>query len=157
VTRRGGGPREGRRGPGAARRPSARQAHGDRGRTQRLLLPVNHAARAYFARNQRVEPGSPTRYIEVTNGQHFDAFMSYGPALGYDTRFIPLHVYFNAAMDAVWAHLTTGAPLPVSQVVHTVPRASSSTPLSSVNVPPISAAPARAQIVFDGRTLVVPD
>ena len=122
------------------------------------LLPVNHAARAYFARNQRVEPGSPTRYIEVTNGQHFDAFMSYGPALGYDTRFIPLHVYFNAAMDAVWAHLSTGAPLPVSQVVHTVPRASSGTPLSSVNVPPISAAPAPGvQIVFDGRTLVVPD
>lgn len=122
------------------------------------LLPVNHAARAYVARNQRMEPGSPTRYIEVTHGQHFDAFMSYGPALGYDTRFIPLHIYFNAAMDAVWAHLTTGAPLPASQVVRTVPRATSSTPLSSANVPPIDMTPAPAdRIVFAGHTLVVPD
>lgn len=122
------------------------------------LLPVNHAARAYFARNQRMEPGSPTRYIEVTHGQHFDAFLSYGALLGYDTRFIPLHVYFNAALDAVWAHLTTGAPLPASQVVHTVPRATSSTPLSSANLPPIETIPASgSQIVFSGHTLVVPD
>ncbi|MBG6079595.1 hydroxybutyrate-dimer hydrolase [Rubrivivax gelatinosus] len=124
------------------------------------LLPVNHAARAYYARTQAHGGADNVRYVEVTNAQHFDSFISLGAFLGYDARFIPLHVYFNRAMDAMWAHLTQGAALPPSQVVHTVPRGGSpgaAPALTSANVPAIQAAPAEgARIVFGDGTLVVP-
>jgi hypothetical protein len=68
-------------------------------------------------RNAQVErAASRLRYIEVTNAQHFDSFL---PFAGYDTRFVPLHLYFNRAMDAMWAHLKNGTALPGSQVVRT--------------------------------------
>ncbi len=126
------------------------------------LVPVNHASRAYFARSQEQGPqGANTRYIEVTNAQHFDSFIALGLFLGYDTRFIPLHVYFNRAMDAMWAHLKTGAPLPPSQVVRTVPRGGvtgSAPPLTAANVPPIQASPAAGDLItFGANTLSIPD
>nr|WP_207184393.1 D-(-)-3-hydroxybutyrate oligomer hydrolase [Rubrivivax gelatinosus] len=125
------------------------------------LLPVNHTARAYYARVQAQGAADNVRYVEVTNAQHFDGFISLGAFLGYDTRFIPLHVYFNRAMDAMWAHLTQGAALPPSQVVHTVPRGGSpgaAPALTAAHVPPIQAAPAEsARIVFGAGTLSVPD
>ena len=63
------------------------------------LVPVNHASRAYYAANQGGARGvSNVRYVEVTNAQHFDAFIAFGALLGYDTRFIPLHYYFGQAM-----------------------------------------------------------
>lgn len=123
------------------------------------LLPVNHTARAYFGRNQIVgKRPENMRYIEVTNAQHFDTFIAFGALLGYDTRYIPLHVYFVQALDAMYAHLSEGAPLPPSQVVRTTPRASGLTAISAANVPPISAAPAAGDaIVMQGKTLVIPD
>jgi hydroxybutyrate-dimer hydrolase len=124
------------------------------------LLPVNQTARAYFGRNQIVDqPGSDfTRYIEVTNAQHFDSFIALGPLLGYDTRYIPLHVYFIRALDAMVAHLSEGRALPPSQVVRTTPRASSLTPISASNVPPIAEAPLPEDlIVMSGPTLKIPD
>ncbi len=126
------------------------------------LLPINHAARAYFARNQAGgDKAANTRYIEVTNAQHFDSFIALGAFLGYDTRFIPLHVYFNRAMDAMWAHLRDGTPLPPSQVVRTVPRGGTSgaaPALAAANVPPIQADPAPGdRIGFAGTTLSIPD
>jgi len=124
------------------------------------LLPVNHTARAYYARVQSQGAADNVRYVEVTNAQHFDGFISLGAFLGYDTRFVPLHVYFNRAMDAMWAHLTQGAALPPSQVVHTVPRGGSpgaAPALTAANVPPIQAAPAESErIVFGDGTLLVP-
>ena len=126
------------------------------------LLPINHASRAYFAKNQLAgDKARNTRYIEVTNAQHFDSFIALGLFLGYDTRYIPLHVYFNRAMDAMWAHLTSGTPLPPSQVVHTVPRGgvSGAAPaLTAANVPPIQASPAAGDVIsFSGNTLTIPD
>ncbi|MFO1340386.1 MAG: D-(-)-3-hydroxybutyrate oligomer hydrolase [Burkholderiaceae bacterium] len=126
------------------------------------LLPVNHAARAWFAKNQAGgDNAANVRYIEVTNAQHFDSFIALGLFLGYDTRFIPLHVYFNRAMDAMWAHLKTGAPLPPSQVVRTVPRGGvtgSAPPLTAANVPPIQAEPAAGDLItFGANTLAIPD
>jgi hydroxybutyrate-dimer hydrolase len=129
------------------------------------LLPINHAARAYFAKNQASGAGSDkasnTRYIEVTNAQHFDAFIALGLFLGYDTRFIPLHVYFNRAMDAMWGHLKSGTPLPPSQVVRTVPRGGvtgAAPALTAANVPPIQASPAAGDLItFSGGTLAIPD
>jgi hydroxybutyrate-dimer hydrolase len=124
------------------------------------LVPANFSSRPYFARNLQVEgANSRLRYIEVTNAQHFDSFLAFP---GYDTRYVPLHIYFNRAMDAMWAHLTAGAPLPDSQVVRTTPRggtAGAAPALGASNVPPIAAAAAAADAIklLNGDTLFVPD
>ena len=123
------------------------------------LVPVNNNSRAYVAFNKALEGGtSKLRYIEVTNAQHFDTFI---PLSGFDTRFVPLHGYFNQSMDAMYAHLKTGAALPASQVVRTTPRggAPGAAPaITAANVPPISSAPtAGNQIGFSGSALAVPN
>ena len=123
------------------------------------LVPVNNNARAYTALNRTVEgAASKLSYIEVTNAQHFDTFVSLS---GFDTRFVPLHPYFNHAMDAMYAYLRTGAALPPSQVVRTTPRGGApglAPAITAANVPPISAAPAAGnQIGFAGSSLVVPN
>jgi len=126
------------------------------------LVPVNFNARPYFGQNRIVE-GSSSRlsYIEVTNAQHFDAFID-NPALpGYDSAMVPLHYYLLQALDRVYAHLTVGVPLPPSQLVRTTPRGGTpgaAPPITTANVPPISAAPpARDQITFSNNTVTVPD
>ncbi|HEY6132709.1 MAG TPA: D-(-)-3-hydroxybutyrate oligomer hydrolase [Rubrivivax sp.] len=122
------------------------------------LIPVNHNARAYFGKNQIVDGAtSKARYYEVTNAQHFETFIAFGALLGYDSRYVPLHVYFVQAMNLMWAHLKDGTALPASQVVRTVPRAGAA-PLTPANVPPIAAAPAAADAIgFASSTLTVPD
>jgi hydroxybutyrate-dimer hydrolase len=122
------------------------------------LVPPNFSARPYVMANARAEGAtSKLRYIEVANAQHFDAFL---PLPGYDSRFVPLHLYFVRAMDAMWAHLKSGAPLPQSQLVRTTPRGGSpgAVPaLSSANVPPIAAAPAAAdRIEVSGSAMRLP-
>lgn len=122
------------------------------------LVPVNHNARAYTALNRTIEgASSQLRYIEVVNGQHFDAFL---PLSGFDTRFVPLHPYFNQAMDAMWAHLKSGTALPASQVVRTTPRGGrpgAAPAITAANVPPFVATPAAGeQIGFAGSSLTVP-
>lgn len=127
------------------------------------LLPVNHTSRPYTALNKLVEgAASKLSYIEVANAQHFDGFIGLPAILpGYDSRYIPLHVYLNRALDAMYAHLKIGAALPPSQVVRTVPRGGTpgtAPALTAANVPPIAATPAAADtITFSGSTLSVPD
>ncbi|WP_298624325.1 3-hydroxybutyrate oligomer hydrolase family protein [uncultured Zoogloea sp.] len=122
------------------------------------LIPVNHAARAYYGASQKAG-SSLLRYYEVTNAQHFDTFIDLLP--GYDSRIVPLHVYFNQALDLMYAHLKTGAPLPASQVVHTTPRggtAGSAPAISASNVPPIATSPAAADVIgYAAGTVSVPD
>lgn len=123
------------------------------------LVPVNNSARAYVAYNRLVEgSGSQLRYIEVTNAQHFDAFL---PLSGFDTRYVPLHAYFNQSMNAMYARLKSGAALPPSQVVRTTVRggAPGAAPaISASNVPPISASPLLGnQIEFAGSSVSVPN
>ena len=123
------------------------------------LIPVNANARAYAALNSGVE-GSKTqlRYVEVLNAQHFDAFL---PFAGFDTRFVPLHGYFNQAMDDVWAHVKNGKALPGNQVVRTTPRGGTpgaANPIAASNVPAYQAVPAAAEaIVVGGGSMAVPD
>jgi len=122
------------------------------------LIPVNDNARAYTALNHAVEGASSRlRYIEVTNGQHFDAFL---PLAGFDTRFVPLHPYFNQALDAMWATLKGGAALPPSQVVRTTPRGGvpgAAPALTAAHVPPFVATPAESdRIGFAGNAIAVP-
>jgi len=126
------------------------------------LLPVNHTSRPYTALNKVAEgSASQLSYIEVTNAQHFDGFIDNAFLPGYDSRFVPLHVYLNRALDAVWARLKNGTALPPSQVVRTTPRggvAGAAPALTLANVPVIAAAPAAGDaITMSGSTLVVPD
>lgn len=143
------------------------------------LVPPNHASRAYFGASQiegrghgrhhwhgdRHERGENrnVRYIEVTNAQHFDAFLPAAPFPGYDSRFVPLHVYLIRALDWMYDHLTKGKKLPPSQVVRAVPRggtAGSAPPITAANVPAIQAHPEHGdRIMFDRhrRTLHVPE
>ncbi|WP_374568221.1 3-hydroxybutyrate oligomer hydrolase family protein [Ideonella sp.] len=124
------------------------------------VIPVNHSERAYVAVNRRVEgAASQLSYIEVFNAQHFDTFL---PLSGFDTRFVPLHPYYNRAMDAMWARLKGGTALPPSQVVRTTPRGGTpgaAPAISAANVPAFAATPAagdRIDIV-GGNTLAVPN
>lgn len=123
------------------------------------LVPLNNNSRAYVALNKVVEgSGSNLRYVEVTNAQHFDTFI---PLSGFDTRFVPLHPYFNQAMDAMYARLKSGAALPASQVVRTTPRGGvggAAPAITAANVPAISASPAAAnQIGFSGTSVQIPN
>jgi hydroxybutyrate-dimer hydrolase len=124
------------------------------------LVPINHSERAYTAYNRSVEgTASQLSYIEVFNAQHFDAFL---PFSGFDTRFVPLHVYFNRAMDAMYAKLKNGTPLPPSQVVRTTPRGGvpgAAPAISAANVPNFVAAPAAADRIeiVGSNTLSVPN
>jgi hydroxybutyrate-dimer hydrolase len=123
------------------------------------LVPVNNNARAYLAFN-RVTEGAATKlgYIEVANAQHFDSFNGFS---GFDTRYISLHVYFNRAMDAMFARLKNGTALPPSQVVRATPRGGvpgAAPAVTNANVPALSAAPAAAdQIGFAGTSVTVPN
>ena len=125
------------------------------------LIPVNHASRPYYGTNKLREAGSRLRYYEVTNAQHFDAFIDNPVLPGYDSALVPLHYYFLQAMDMMYAHLKNGAPLAPSQVVHTVPRGGTpgaAPPITAANVPPISSTPPAGDLIlFRGGTLQIPD
>ena len=127
------------------------------------LLPPNHTSRPYAALNRQVEgAASKLSYIEVTNAQHFDGFIGLPTVLaGYDSRFIPLHVYLNRSLDAMLQHLRTGAALPASQVVRTVPRggtAGAAPAITTANVPAMLTTPAAADaIAITAGSIAVPD
>lgn len=123
-------------------------------------VPANHSSRPYFGLNKLVEgEASGLRYYEVTNAQHFETFIALVP--GYDTLFVPLHYYFNQAMNLMYDHLKNSAPLPPSQVVRTTPRGGtpgSAPPIALANVPDIAATPAPGDLItFGGTTLQIPD
>ncbi len=131
------------------------------GRRDALVFPNLHS-RAYYALNQQKE-GAKSRlsYLEVTTGQHFDAFISFflTNPVGV-VQFAPLHYYFVLAMDAMYAHLTTGAALPPSQVVRPTPRGA--VPYDAGNVPallpPPSNSPASGdRITFEAGVLSIPE
>ena len=103
--------------------------------------------------------GSKLSYIEVTNAQHFDGFIDLLP--GYDSLFVPLAVYEQRALDAVYANLRSGTPLPPSQVVRTTPRggvAGAAPPITAANVPNFTMTPAagdRIQVSVSGGVATV--
>ena len=125
-------------------------------------VPVNMNARPYYGQNKLVEgDASKLVYIEVTNAQHFDAFIDNASLPGYDVNFVPMHYYFIQAMDRMWAYLTISTPLPPSQVVRTTPRggtAGAAPQITTANVPAISSTPlVTDQITFSGNTVTIPD
>ena len=125
------------------------------GRDDAVLAP-NHTSRPYYALSRRVDGGqSRIIYWEVLNAHHLDAFNAF-PDLA--ARLVPLHVYFNQALDLLYARLNKGPLLPPSQVIRTIPRGSAATTITAANVPPPAPNPAPGdRITFDGRTLAIPD
>lgn len=125
------------------------------------LVPVNHTSRPYYALNKAADAASKLAYYEVTNAQHFDAFIGNPALAGYDTRLVPLHRYFNQAMDLMWNHLKSGAAIPPSQVVRTTPRGGTpgaAPAITAANVPPIASSPAAADAIgYANGVLTVPD
>ncbi len=125
------------------------------------LLPLNHNSRAYYGKAQLSGSGASTRFIEVENGNHFDAFIDNPLLGGYDSRLIPMHYYMIQALDRMWAHLTAGATLPQSQVVRTVPRGGvpgAAPAITRANVPPIADVPSPGNAIsFVRNTLLIPD
>ena len=120
------------------------------------LVPPNHSSRTYFGANQLLE-GAASRlsYIEVTNAQHFDALLG---VPGFDERFVPLHYYNIQALDLMWDHLKNGTPLPVSQVVRTLPRGTGAPALAGGNLPAIAPQPAPGDTIrFENNTVIIPD
>jgi len=122
------------------------------GRSDTLMV-VNFTSRAYLGLNAAAEGStSKLRYIEVTNGNHFDVLTNALPQY-----VIPLNVYLFRALDAMMAHLRSNAALPPSQVVRTTTRPDNTVPLTEANLPPIAAAPAPANaITVSGTTVDVP-
>jgi hydroxybutyrate-dimer hydrolase len=119
------------------------------------LIPVNQASRAYYGAHRLSDRHSAASYIEVTNAQHFDAFLSFP---GYPERYLPLHVYLIRALNAMHAHLTQGSALPPSQVVRTVPRGVGAPAITPANVPEWALVPLDGdRIGFEHKTMTVPD
>jgi hydroxybutyrate-dimer hydrolase len=120
------------------------------------ILPPNFTSRAYFGLNNVVDGStSSLRYYEVTNAQHLDTFNQFP---GYNDKYIPLHRYFNQAMDLMYRHLRQGVALPPSQVVHTIPRGPGAPPITAANVPPIAASPPTSdRITFSGGQVKIPN
>lgn len=126
------------------------------------LVPVNHSSRPYVAQALAHQgANAKVSYIEVTHAQHFDAFIGNAALAGYDTRFVPLHVYFNRAMDAMWDHLKSNKALPPSQVVRTTPRGGTpgaAPAITASNVPALAASPTSSNaITFGSSTLTIPE
>ncbi len=120
------------------------------------LIPVNHTSRPYLGLNRNAEgAGAKLAYIEVTNAQHFDTFI---PAVaGYDSRYVPLHLYLVRALDAMYANLKSGTALPASQVVRTTPRGGTpgaAPPITAANLPNFVNAPPPANAITVSRTPV---
>jgi hydroxybutyrate-dimer hydrolase len=122
------------------------------------LVPINHASRPYLGLNQLSEGGgSKLSFYEVTNAQHFDAFLG---VAGFDSRFVPLHYYNLQALNLMWSHLKSGTPLPPSQVIHTIPRggkAGAAPALTTANLPAIAANPGINAITVSNGAVNVPN
>ena len=132
------------------------------GRDDALVL-VNHTSRPYLGMNQLADGwNSRLSYIEVTNAQHFDAFLALWRVFPeFPKRYLPLNYFEQQALDMMWKHLRNGAPLPPSQVVHTTPRGSADVPVSvKQHLGQIAALPPKRDlIVYDPstRTVIVPE
>lgn len=122
------------------------------------LVPINHASRPYLGLNQLSEGGaSKLSFYEVTNAQHFDAFLG---VAGFDSRFVPLHYYNIQALNLMWNHLKSGTPLPPSQVIHTIPRGGTpgaAPQLTTANLPSIAASPGVNAITVSNGAVNVPN
>jgi hypothetical protein len=107
------------------------------------------------------DPTDPKQLRRLAIYSNYRALVDMSPLGGYGSLCGPnVKPDGTITLDAIYAHLTSGAPLPPSQVVRTTPRGGSSPApaLTPANVPAWSASPPAAdRITFDGSTLTIPD
>jgi hydroxybutyrate-dimer hydrolase len=82
------------------------------------LVPEAFSGGAYARWTQAA--GRPVTFWSVRNAQHFDAFLGL-PVLGM--RYVPMMPYGYRALDAAWAHVAEGRPLPGDADIATTLRA----------------------------------
>lgn len=113
------------------------------GRMDALIAP-NHSSRAYLGLNHLVEgPRSRVRYVEIVNGNHFDAIAG---VAGFPPL-VSLHPYLNAGIGQMLDHLGRDRkPLPESQVFAG----------TSVTCPIPQAPAAENRIAIEGTTVTIP-
>ena len=80
------------------------------------LIPAAFSSAPYLAAARAA--GRAVREWSVSPAQHFDAFLSIP---GFAQQYVPLLPYVHAALDALWAHLAGGRPLPAEAVIRAVP------------------------------------
>ncbi|GAA6153516.1 3-hydroxybutyrate oligomer hydrolase family protein [Pseudoteredinibacter isoporae] len=97
------------------------------------LVGPNHNSRGYMAlRADRFPKRDNVRYIEINHGQHFDALLSWPE---FRQQLVPMHYYYERAMDAMWQHLHHAKPLPASQFINS----QAAQPLTAQQLPAWSA------------------
>jgi len=126
------------------------------GQNDNLVAP-NHTSRPYYAAaiQNRQSTLNKIRYYEVTNAQHFDAFLTIP---NFAQVYIPLHYYFEQSLDILMANLIHNKPLPPSQVIKTKTRAlvdGNLEPLSADHLTPIQSTPENP-IELKGNRLIIP-
>ena len=126
------------------------------GANDNLVMP-NHSSRAYYGTIMRngLQSAKNIRYYEVSNAQHFDAFLTLPK---FAERYIPLHYYFEQSLDLMMAHLIDGKPLPPSQLVNTQTRrviGGKLEILKQKHLSPISSSPS-SPIQLKGNQLIIP-
>ncbi len=80
------------------------------------LIPAAFSSAPYLAAARKA--GLPVREWRVSPAQHFDAFLAIP---GFARHYVPLVPYVHAALDALWAHLRSGAALPGDMQIRAVP------------------------------------
>lgn len=77
------------------------------------LIPIAHTSRRYAALTAGRNPNF--RFLEIANGQHFDAFLAIP---GMEPAFAPMQPFLDRSLDDVYAFLTQRKTLPSSGILH---------------------------------------
>jgi len=94
------------------------------------LLPIGFGSDAWIAAARAV--GRAPVYWRVPHAQHFDAFLK---VPGFGDRYVPLLPYGYAALDAMRAHLASGAAAPASRTFATRPRGAGALEVDALDLP----------------------
>lgn len=114
------------------------------------LVAANHNARAYMVyRNTKYPTRDNVRYYEVDKAQHFDALLGLPE---FSNQLIPLHYYYEQALELMWRHLEHGSVLPPSQRI--IPEAASAG--KPATLPNIEAQAGAQAIHFKAGTMTAP-
>lgn len=115
------------------------------------LVFINHNSRALMAyRAEKFPERGNVHYYEIDNAQHFDSLLSL-PEFGQ--KLVPLHYYYEQAMELMWQHLRNKQPLPPHQRVNSKV---SSLPLNAADLPAIKFEPDAQAIIIKPAKVILP-
>jgi len=116
------------------------------------LVFINHNSRALMSyRAEKYPQRHNVHYYEIDNAQHFDSLLAL-PEFG--RQLVPLHHYYEQALDLMWAHLRNNTPLPPHQQVASF---ASSTGIGQKNLPPIKYNPGKQAIKIGPKHILLPN